>query len=539
VAASGVPGQLGRADLRVLVAEPLAEAGVELLRQHVAVDSGVGWSAEELAERIGDYDGIVVRSATKVTAGLIERGARLRVIGRAGTGVDNVDVEAATRRGIIVCNAPDANSLSAAEHTIALILAQARNVPQAHANLVEGRWERSRFGGVEVTGKTLGVIGLGRIGQMVAERARGLRMNVIAYDPYVAEGRFRELGVERAETLDDLYAASDVVTLHMPATLETRGMIDAAALAKMRPGARLVNVARGDLVDEAALVEALRSGHLAGAAVDVFPHEPATESPLFGLPGVVVTPHLGASTVEAQDRAGVSVAEQVAAALTGGVVASAVNIPSVSPQALEVLGPFIPLARQLGQLLSALAGGRVSPLEAVYEGGLAEQDTRLLTSAALAGILAGHTEEPANLVNAAHLARERGIEWAELSSRQRGDYTNSLTLRTGAVSVAGTTVGTTSRTRLVRAFDQEIEIELAEHLGIFRYLDVPGMIGRVGTILGRAAINIASMAVSRSRAEGLAVMAVTVDSPVPRAVADEIASIEGFDRVWFVTLDAG
>ncbi|HJZ62246.1 MAG TPA: phosphoglycerate dehydrogenase [Miltoncostaeaceae bacterium] len=535
--ASGLPGQLGRADLCVLVAEPLADAGVALLRQHVAVDSGVGWSAEELAERIGGYDGIVVRSATKVTADLIDRGARLKVIGRAGTGVDNVDVDAATRRGIIVCNAPDANSLSAAEHTIALILAQARNVPQAHARLVDGKWERSKFGGIEVTGKTLGVVGLGRIGQMVAERARGLRMRVIAYDPYVAEGRFRELGVERADTLDELLATSDVVTLHMPATNETRGMIDAAALARMRPGARLVNVARGDLVDEAALADALRSGHLAGAAVDVFPSEPATESPLFGLPGVVVTPHLGASTVEAQDRAGVSVAEQVAAALTGGVVTSAVNIPSVSPQALEVLGPFIPLARQLGQLVSALAGGQISPLEVVCEGGLAEQDTRLLTSAALAGILAGHTEEPANLVNAAHLARERGIEWSERSSRQTGDYTNRLTVRAGAVSVAGTTVGTTSRTRLVQAFGQEIEIELAEHLGIFRYLDVPGMIGRVGTILGRAAINIASMAVSRSRAEGLAVMAVTVDSPVPPAVADEIASIEGFDRVWFVTLD--
>jgi len=535
--ASGLPGQLGRADLCVLVAEPLADAGVALLRQHVAVDSGVGWSAEELAERIGGYDGIVVRSATKVTADLIDRGTRLKVIGRAGTGVDNVDVDAATRRGIIVCNAPDANSLSAAEHTIALILAQARNVPQAHARLVDGKWERSKFGGIEVTGKTLGVVGLGRIGQMVAERARGLRMRVIAYDPYVAEGRFRELGVERADTLDELLATSDVVTLHMPATNETRGMIDAAALARMRPGARLVNVARGDLVDEAALADALRSGHLAGAAVDVFPSEPATESPLFGLPGVVVTPHLGASTVEAQDRAGVSVAEQVAAALTGGVVTSAVNIPSVSPQALEVLGPFIPLARQLGQLVSALAGGQISPLEVVCEGGLAEQDTRLLTSAALAGILAGHTEEPANLVNAAHLARERGIEWSERSSRQTGDYTNRLTVRAGAVSVAGTTVGTTSRTRLVQAFGQEIEIELAEHLGIFRYLDVPGMIGRVGTILGRAAINIASMAVSRSRAEGLAVMAVTVDSPVPPPVADEIASIEGFDRVWFVTLD--
>jgi D-3-phosphoglycerate dehydrogenase len=362
-------------------------------------------------------------------------------------------------------------------------------------------------------------------------------MQVVAYDPFIAEGRFRELGVERAETLDDLYAVSDFVTLHMPATPETRGMIDAAALAKMKPGARLINVARGDLVDEAALAEAVTSGQLAGAAVDVFPSEPATESPLFGLPGVIVTPHLGASTVEAQDRAGADVAQQVVAALTGGVVTTAVNIPAVSPEGMEAMRPFIPLARQLGQLQSALTGGQVSPLEIIVEGALAEHGTRLLTAAALAGILAGHTEEPANLVNAPHLAEDRGIRVTEATTRQERDYTNRVTLRSGDVSVSGTTIGTTSRARLVSAFDQPIEIELAPHIGIFRYLDVPGMIGRVGTILGANAVNIASMAVSRSRAEGLAVMAVTVDSPVSKPVADEIAAIDGFEQVWFVELD--
>ena len=530
-------GQLARADLRVLVCEKLADAGVAYLRQHVAVDLGLDWSKEELAERIGGYDGIVVRSATKVTAELIERGTRLKVVGRAGTGVDNVDVAAATRRGIVVCNAPESNSLSAAEHTIALILAQARNVAQAHARLVEGVWERSKFGGIEVTGKTLGVVGLGRIGRLVAERAKGLRMNVVAYDPFIAESRYRELGIERAERLDDLYAVSDFVTLHMPATPETRGMIDAEALAKMKTGARLVNVARGDLVDAAALAEAVKSGHLAGAAVDVFPEEPATESPLFGVPGVVVTPHLGASTVEAQDRAGVDVAEQVVAALTGGVVTTAVNIPAVSAEGMEAMRPFIPLAGQLGQLLSALTGGQVSPLEIAIEGGLADHGTRLLTAAALAGILRGHTAEPANLVNAPHLAEERGIRVTEATTRQERDYTNRITLRAGEVSVSGTTIGTTSRTRLVSAFEQPIEIELASHVGIFRYLDVPGMIGRVGSILGKAEVNIASMAVSRIRAEGLAVMAVTVDSPVPKAVADEIAALDGFEQVWFVQLD--
>lgn len=521
----------------MLVCEKLADAGVAYLRQSVTVDDGTAWSKDDLAEKIGDYDGIVVRSATKVTAELIERGTRLKVIGRAGTGVDNVDVEAATRRGIVVCNAPESNSLSAAEHTIALILAQARNVAQAHGRLVEGAWERSKFGGIEVTGKTLGVVGLGRIGRLVAERAKGLRMNVIAYDPFIAESRYKELGIERAEELDDLYGRSDFITLHMPATPETRGMINAEALAKMKPGARVINVARGDLVDAAALADAVASGHLAGAAVDVFPEEPATESPLFGVPGIVVTPHLGASTVEAQDRAGVDVAEQVVAALTGGVVTTAVNIPAVSAEGMEAMRPFIPLARQLGQLQCALTGGQVSPLEIIIEGALADHGTRLLTSAALVGTLSGHTAEPPNLVNAPHLAEERGIKITEATTRQERDYTNRITLRTGDVSLSGTTIGTTSRTRLVSAFDQDIEIELAPHVGIFRYLDVPGMIGRVGSILGAAGVNIASMAVSRSRAEGLAVMAVTVDSPVSKDVADQIAAIDGFEHVWFVELD--
>jgi D-3-phosphoglycerate dehydrogenase len=480
-----------------------------------------------------------VRSATKVDADLLARASRLRVVGRAGTGVDNVDVPAATRRGIVVCNAPASNAISAAEHAIALLLAQARNIPQAHSSLVQGRWERSRYGGVEVTGKVLGVVGFGRIGQLVAQRAKGLGMTVVAYDPFVADGRFRELGVERTDTPEALYARADFITLHMASTPQTRGFVGRDAFAAMKPGARLINTARGDLVDTDALVEALESGRIGGGAVDVFPKEPTTQSPLFGQPGVVVTPHLGASTVEAQDRAGVTVAEQVAAALTGGVVTSAVNAPAVSPEALELLGPFLPLAGQLGQLLVALSDGRVSPLRIGYEGQLANQDTRLLTTAVLVGILQGRTEEPVNLVNAGDLARERGIEWTETTSPRARDYTNRIGLRAGEVSVDGTTVGTTSRPRLVSAFDQDIEIELAPNMGLFRYLDLPGMIGRVGTILGRARVNIASMAVSRSRAAGHAVMAITVDSPVPPGSAAEIAGIEGFDRVWFVTLDAG
>jgi D-3-phosphoglycerate dehydrogenase len=490
-------------------------------------------------ERVAGYDALVVRSATKVTADLIERGERLKVVGRAGTGVDNVDVAAATRRGIVVVNAAGSNALSAAEHAIALLLAQARNIPQAHSSLIAGRWERSKFAGVEVTGKTLGVLGFGRIGQMVAERAKGLGMRVLAYDPFVAEARYRELGVDRAEDPDDLYRQSDFISLHLASTAETRDFVGREAFAAMKPGARLINAARGDVVDQEALLEALESGHLGGAGIDVFPQEPVTESPLFGRPGVVVTPHLGASTEEAQDRAGVVVAEQVAAALTGGVVTSAVNIPALGPEALAVLGPFLPLARQLGQLVGALAAGAVSPLEISYEGELGTLDTRLLTSAVLAGVLQGHVEEYVNVVNAGALAAERGIEWRETTTPRARDYTNRLSLRAAGVSLSGTTVGTTSRPRLVEAFDQDIEIELAPHVGLFRYLDVPGQIGRVGTILGLADVNIASMAVSRSRAEGGAVMAVTVDSPVTPELANQIRAIEGFDAVWFVDLDVG
>jgi len=523
-----------RPDLRVLVCEPLAEAGVALLEERFDVTSGVGWSRDELMERVDGYDAIVVRSATKVTADLIAAATRLKVVGRAGTGVDNVDVPAATRRGIIVCNAAGSNALSAAEHTVALLLAQARNVAQAHAALVEGRWERSRYGGVEVEGKTLGVLGFGRIGQLVAERARGLGMNVVAYDPFVTPGRYKELGVERAETPEDLYAQSDWVTLHLASTPETRGFIGREALAAMKPGARLLNVGRGDLVDQDALVEALRSGHLGGAGIDVFPQEPCTDSPLFGLPGVVVTPHLGASTAEAQDRAGVVVAEQVTAALTGGVVTSAVNIPAVGPEALEVMGPYLPLARRMGQLLTALTNGGVSPMSIGYAGEIATLDTRLLTAAIVAGALEGHVDQPVNLVNAQSLAEERGIEWVETSSPRSAEYRNVLSLEAGGVGLAGTTVGVGSRARIVGLFGQDLEVDVASNLAIFRYSDVPGMIGRVGTILGEASVNVASMAVSRGA--GNAVMALTLDSRVPEEAQERIRAIEGFADTWFVTL---
>src|SRR5207253_2468698 len=351
--------------------------GVELLRSRFEVDED---RDSDLGEIIDLYDAIVIRSATKLTADLIAKGTSLKVIGRAGVGIDNVDVDAATRQGIVVANAPDSNVVSAAEHTVGLLVALARNIPQAHAALVEGRWERSKWGGVELADKTLGVLGFGRIGQQVARRALGLQMRVVAYDPFVSADRFRELGVDSA-SVDDVLARADFITLHLPLNDETRGSINAEAFAKMRDGARIVNAARGELVDDDALVAALESGKVAGAAIDVFPQEPY-DGPLLKAPNVVVTPHLAASTEEAQDRAGVIVAEQVAAALEGGLVTNAVNIPTVGADDLEVLGPYVPLAARLGRIAMELADGAAEEIAITVYGGLSDYDSRLLTVAA-------------------------------------------------------------------------------------------------------------------------------------------------------------
>ena len=360
----------GRA--KVLVKERISEAGVELLRQHFDVDVRVDMTDSELTERINDYDALIIRSATKVTAGMLEGSCRLKIIGRAGTGVDNVDVKAATKKGIVVANAPESNSVAAAEHALALLMAQCRQIPQAYMSMKAGKWERSKFGGVELTGKTLGVIGLGRIGMLVAQRAKGLRMDVIAYDPYVSAERFRESGLEQAETLDDVYAKSDFITMHMPKTPETAGMVGDAAFAKMKDGVRIVNAARGGLVDEAALARALDSGKVTSAGLDVYTQEPIPpDFPLLHYDNVVLTPHLGASTEEAQDKAGTIIAEQVIAGLLNQFVSNAVNIPSVGPEALEAVGPFLPLAETLGKLIMAIADGPLEDFTIRCEGQLA------------------------------------------------------------------------------------------------------------------------------------------------------------------------
>jgi len=522
---------------KVLVREKIADAGIDLLRERFDVDVD---SNGDLAGKIGDYDAIVIRSATKLTADVIERAERLKVIGRAGVGVDNVDVEAATRRGIVVANAPESTVTSAAEHTIGLLVALARNIPQAHAALKQGRWERSKWGGVELEGKTLGVLGFGRIGQQVARRALGLGMRVVAYDPFVAKERFRELGVERAETAEDVLAAAEFLTLHLPLTAETRGFLGTGAIERLPDGARVVNAARGELVDEEALADALRSGKLAAAALDVYSQEPY-EGPLLELDNVVATPHLAASTEEAQDRAGVIVAEQVAAALEGAVVTNAVNIPVIRAEDLELLGPYIPLAAKLGRLAMELAGGRAERITLSYYGALAGYDTRLLTVAALNGAFQGRSEQPVNYVNAPVIAAERGIEVLEERRRPSRDFTNLVRVEVRSngdqVRVAGTTIGTENRQWLVSAMGFELEMELAPLLVFFRYDDLPGVIGRVGTLFGEAGVNIANMAVSRTRRGGKALMALSIDTEPPAELVETVRS-QGFDDARVISLTA-
>ena len=532
---------------RVLVAENIGRSGIELLKQHFDVEVANGWSREDLAARIGEYDGILIRSATKLDADLIDRAGRLRAVGRAGVGVDNVDVAAATKRGIVVANAPQSNVVTAAEHTMALLLALARNIPQAHASLTGGAWERSKFSGTELFEKTLGILGFGRIGQLVAQRARGFGMRVIAYDPYVGAERYRELGVEKAESPDEVYAVADFLTLHLPNTPETKGWLNAGALAKCKDGVRVLNVARGPLVVDEDLKAGLDAGKVGGAALDVFREEPATEHPLFDYPNVIVTPHLGASTAEATDRAGYQAAEQVIAALTGGVVTSAVNVPAIPAEDMEALGPFVPLCRALGRIGVALAqGSSIDRVETEFLGRVAERDTRLLAIETLLGVLGGHTEEEVNEVNAPAMAEERGIELVEAKRTSARDYTDLIRVSVAcgeeSVRVVGTLIGRRNRPHLLEAWGQRFDVQLEENVTLFRYRDVPGMIGRVGTIFGAHGINIVSAAVGRQpdAAEAgdgrLAAMVITTDAPVPRAVLDEVVAGEGFERGRTVSL---
>jgi D-3-phosphoglycerate dehydrogenase len=526
--------------VRVLVTEKLSDAGLELLRRDFRVDVRPELATADLAAAIEPYDALVVRSQTQVTADVLKAAPNLKVVARAGIGLDNVDVDTATRRGVMVVNAPQSNVISAAEQTIALLLAQARNIPQADAALKRGSWERGRFEGVELANKTIGVIGLGRVGTLVAARAAAFGMRVIAFDPYVSSDRAKEMGVDVMPSLEALLVQADFLSIHLPRTAETEGLIGEHELSLMKPGARLINTARGGIVDEEALAKALSDGRLAGAALDVFADEPTTDSPLFGLDNVVVTPHLGASTREAQDKAGTTVAEMVRLALNGEFVPYAVNV-SAGAEVSEIVRPFVSLAERMGSLVAGLAEGGVRSVVCSYLGRIAEADTRALTLAILKGIVGKVVNEPVSFVNAPMLARDRGLAFSEMRSSVSQDYVSLVSIRAETddepVTVDGTIIGRTAE-RIVEVDGFGIEITPAPRMVFFNYEDRPGIIGKVGTILGEHDVNIATMDVGRKPTDGAmeALMCLTVDTTVPPHVLEHIAGAIDARRVRFIDL---
>ena len=512
---------------RVLATDKLAPQGVEVFRAspEIEFDSKPGMPPAELAAAIGGYDALVIRSGTRVTEEILREPGRLRVIGRAGIGVDNIDVAAATKKGIVVMNTPGGNNVTTAEHTITLMLALARWIPQADASLHAGKWERGKFEGTEICNKTLGIIGLGNIGTIVAERAQGLRMRIIAFDPFITAEAAARLRVEIV-SLDELYARADFITVHTPLTPETRGLVNAAAIAKMKKGVRLVNCARGGIIDEQALADAIVSGHVAGAALDVFVEEPPpADHPLLRLPQVIATPHLGASTSEAQINVAVAIAEQVTKFLLRGEVESAVNMPSVSREMLTLLRPHLSLGEKLGSLLAQLSPDPVSELSVEYAGQVAELDSRPVTNAILRGLLSPFLDAAVNYVNAPAIARERGIKVRESRASRSSAFVNSITVSvvrsSGVREVEGALFGS-NILRLVRIDDFYMEAVPEGYVLMLNNRDVPGVVGRVGTLLGARGINIAGLELGRERVGGRAISFFHVDDAVPEPVLAEL-----------------
>jgi D-3-phosphoglycerate dehydrogenase len=519
--------------VRVLISDPMDPNAAAIFRERgIEVDEKPGLSPDELKAIIGDYDGLAIRSATKVTKALLDAADKLKVVGRAGIGVDNVDIPAATARGVVVMNTPFGNSITTAEHAIALMFALARQLPEADASTQAGRWEKNRFMGVELTAKTLGLIGAGNIGSIVASRAIGLRMKVVAYDPFLTPERALELGIEKVE-LDELLRRADFITLHTPLTDQTRGILSRDALARTKPGVRIINCARGGLIDEQALKEALDSGHVAGAALDVFEQEPATASPLFGTPGFISTPHLGASTSEAQVNVAIQVAEQMSDFLLLGGVTNAINMPSLSAEEAPRLKPYMALAEKLGKLVGQVLGENVRAISVEVEGAAAELNQKPITGAVLAGLMGSYSDS-VNMVNAPWLAKERGLDVREIRHEREGDYHTLVAVTvgtpTGERRVAGTLFGNKAP-RLVEIFGVEVEAELAGAMLYIVNTDEPGFIGKLGTTLGEAGLNIATFNLGRRAAGGEAVALVAIDEEVPASVVKQLCALPGVREV--------
>ncbi len=521
---------------RVLISDKMDPNAARIFTERGCdVDVKTGLSPDELAAIIGEYDGLAIRSATKVTPAILDAATNLKVIGRAGIGVDNVDIPYASSKGVVVMNTPFGNSITTAEHAIALMFALARQLPEADASTQAGKWEKNRFMGVEVTGKTLGLIGAGNIGSIVASRALGLKMKVVAYDPFLTPERAVEIGIEKVD-LETLLERADFITLHTPLTDETRNILSRERLAKAKKGVRIVNCARGGLIDEAALKELLDSGHIGGAALDVFVEEPAKQSPLFGTPNFICTPHLGASTTEAQVNVALQVAEQMADFLLNGGVTNALNMPSLSAEEAPRLRPYMALAEKLGSLIGQLAHGNLPKISIETEGAAAGLNQKPIVGAVLAGLMRRYSQS-VNMVNAPFLARERGIEVREIRNEREGVYHTlvRVTVATsqGDRSVAGSLFGGGSggAPRLVEIFGIGVEADLEGHMLYIVNEDAPGFIGRIGTLLGEAGINIGTFHLGRRQAAGEAVLLLSVDQPIPEAVIARAAGLEGVKTV--------
>jgi D-3-phosphoglycerate dehydrogenase len=523
--------------MKVLVAEPIASEGVELLRGSHEVDERHGLTRDELCAILPDYDALIVRSQVKVDAGLIASGRRLVVIGRAGVGVDNVDLDAATRAGIMVVNAPTGNTIAAAEHTLALLYGLARRTAPADASLRRGEWKRAQFTGLELRGRTLGIIGLGKIGQAIAVRAIAMEMTVLAVDPYVTDEQAANHGVELVE-FDELLRRADVVTVHVPLTRATRGLIDRAAIAKLKPGSIVLNVARGGVIDEAAVAEALASGHLGGAGIDVFEHEPPTDSPLLAAPNTLLTPHLGASTAEAQILVAEEVAAQVLDVLEGRSARYAVNAPLLTPETARAIAPYLPLAEILGRFFAQFSRGGTRTLTLEIAGELAEHDGTPLTAAVLRGLLETSTTERVNLVNAGALAKARGITVVERKTPDAGAFAAQLTLSGESGGRTAVVAGTVAagEPRITRLDDYRLDMAPADTMLITRHMDRPGTVGRVGIMLGEADVNISAMHLGRSRPREDALMVLALDDDVPESVSDAIRGQEAVLDLWTIRL---
>ena len=517
---------------KVLISDKMDPQAAQIFRDRgVEVDEITGKTPEELKQIIGDYDGLAIRSSTNVTKDILDAAANLKVIGRAGIGVDNVDIPYASSKGVVVMNTPFGNSITTAEHAIALMFAVARQLPEADASTQAGKWEKNRFMGVELTGKTLGLIGAGNIGSIVASRALGLRMKVVAFDPFLTPERAVEMGVEKAD-LDTLLAKADFITLHTPLTEQTRNILSRENLAKTKKGVRIVNCARGGLIDEAALKEALENGHVAGAALDVFAVEPAKENPLFGVPNLICTPHLGASTKEAQVNVALQVAEQLSDYLMTGGVTNALNMPSLSAEEAPKLKPYMALAEKLGSLVGQLAQDDLDNIAIEVEGAAAELNIKPITGAVLAGFMRRYSDT-VNMVNAPYLAKERGLDVRETRHAHEGAYQTlvrvTVNTREGARSVAGTLFGN-ANPRLVEIFGISLEAELEGDMLYIVNEDAPGFIGRVGSALGEAGLNIGTFHLGRRNAGGEAILLLTIDSAIPQSVLDIIAQLPGVKR---------